>query len=97
MAIWPRRFRGLFFTRDERALTRSGTLVDLVEFDFPAQRIAMNAQEAGSAGLIAVGAVQSPADESLFELVDRLVKQNATIYHLANQGIELISHDGTLR
>jgi hypothetical protein len=72
-------------------------LFELVEFDFAAQGIAMNAQQAGGAGLIALGSVQGLADKSFLEFIDGFVKQDAMIHHLADQSFKLISHDGTLR
>ena len=71
--------------------------IELVLIDFAAQRIAVNAQNFGRAGLVAVGAVQNAFDKSFLEFADRFVKKNPPLYHLTDKAFQLVFHDGTLR
>ena len=73
------------------------TVIELVEVDLAAERIAVNAEQARGARLVAVGAVQHALDELLLKFVDRFVKQNSSLHHLAHQRFQLIFHDRTLR
>lgn len=58
-------------------------MLQLIRHKLPAQRIAVNAQQMRRARLIPADAVQHPLDESLFELPDGLIEQNAAFHHLA--------------
>jgi len=60
-------------------------VVELVFRHFSAERVAVDAEEFGRAGLIAVGAVEDALDETLFEFTDRLVEQDAALDHLQYQ------------
>src|SRR5712692_2011048 len=71
--------------------------IELVLVDLTAQRIAVDAENFGGAGLVAVCAVQDVFDKTLFKFADRLVKQNTALYHLIDEPFQLIFHDGTLR
>jgi hypothetical protein len=59
-------------------------VVQLVKTDFAAQRIAMYAQQARSARLISIGAIEHALDEFFFKLVYSFVKQNASLDHLTH-------------
>ena len=48
--------------------------IELVLIDLAAQGIAVNAKNSGSAGLVAIGAVQDALDKTLFEFADGFVK-----------------------
>src|SRR4029077_6078242 len=71
----------------ERVLSRSAAVprpvVQSVFVQFAAQSVAVNAQHAGSAGLIAVGAVQHAFDEFFLELAHRYFEKDATLNHHA--------------
>jgi hypothetical protein len=71
--------------------------IEFVLPDLAAQGIAVNAENFGGAGLIAVGAVHDALDETLFEFPDGLVKKNAALHHLIDEPFQLIFHDDTLR
>jgi hypothetical protein len=71
--------------------------VQLVLFDFPAECVAVNAQELRGAGLVAVCAVQHALNEPFFELSYRLVEVDSPLYHLIDEPFQLIFHDDTLR
>jgi len=61
-----------------------GAGFEFVLADFAAEGVAVNAQDAGGAGLVAVGAVERLADELLFEFDDGFVEENAPFDHLPN-------------
>jgi hypothetical protein len=70
---------------------------ELVFVDFAAQRVAMNAEDLGGAGLVAVGAIQDTLDETLLEFAYGFIEQDAPVHHLNDKPLELIFHDRTLR
>ncbi|HET7259445.1 MAG TPA: hypothetical protein VFI75_06975 [Candidatus Acidoferrum sp.] len=70
---------------------------ELVLVDFAAQRITVNAENLGSARLVAVRAVEDTLDEALLEFLHGFIEQDAPVYHLGDKSLELIFHDGTLR
>jgi hypothetical protein len=70
---------------------------ELVLVNLAAQRVAMDAEDLRSAGLIAVGPLQDALDKALFEFSDSFIEQNPTLYHLGDQSFQLIFHDRTLR
>src|SRR5713226_4339620 len=70
---------------------------ELVLSDLAAKRVAMNAEHACGAGLIAFGTVQHALDELLFKFRDRLVEHDSAFHHLSDQRFELVFHNGTLR
>lgn len=57
----------------------------------------MDSQQFGCPALIAVGPLQNPLDEPLFELSHGLVKENSAFHHLSHKAFQLISHVRTLR
>ena len=59
-------------------------VIEFVEIDLAAQRIAVNTQQSCCARLIAVGAVKHAFDELFFELVDSLAEKNSSVYHDAD-------------
>ena len=71
--------------------------IKLVLIDLAAERIAVNAEDFGSARLVAVGPIQNALDEALLEFADGFVKHNPTFHHLIDEPFQLIFHDGTLR
>jgi len=71
--------------------------IELVNVDFAAKGVAMNAQNFGGARLISVGPVQHTLDEAFFELANGLIEKNSPFNHLYDEPFQLIFHDGTLR
>jgi hypothetical protein len=71
--------------------------IELVFINFAAQRVSVDAENFGGAGLVAVGAIQNALDETLFEFANRLIKKNSAFYHLIDEPFQLIFHDRTLR
>jgi hypothetical protein len=71
--------------------------IELIFVDFAAQGVPVNAKNLGSAGLVAVGAVQDALDKTLFEFADGLIKKNSAFHHLIDEPFQLIFHDRTLR
>src|SRR5690348_1564243 len=71
--------------------------IQLVLFDLPAQRVAVNAQKLRSLRLVAFGAVQHALNEPLFELLDGLLEVDSPLHHLIDEPFQLIFHDVTLR
>jgi len=71
--------------------------IEFVLTNLAAQGIAMNAENFGCLGLVAVGAVQNTLDEALLELADGFVEQNPPLDHLIDEPFQLVFHDGTLR
>jgi hypothetical protein len=69
----------------------------LVKINLAAQRVAMNAQQPGSARLIAVRPIQNPLDKFLFKFIHCFIEMDPTLDHQANQRFELILHRSTLR
>jgi hypothetical protein len=67
-------------------------MIQFVFGHFAAQGVAVDAEQFGGAGLIAVRALQDAFDEALFELADGFIEQNAAFDHLHYQTFELISH-----
>lgn len=71
--------------------------VQLVLFDFPAQRIAVNPEDLRRFRLVALGAIQHALDKPLFELPHSFVEKNPPLHHLIDEPFQLIFHDVTLR
>jgi len=71
--------------------------IELVLADLAAQGIAVNAENSGGAGLVAIGTVQDALDEALLEFADGFVKKYSPLHHLIDKPFQLIFHDGTLR
>jgi hypothetical protein len=72
-------------------------VIELVDVHLAAERVAVDAEESGSAGLVAVGAFESALDEFLLEFRYGLLEEDAALDHHCNQGFQLISHSSTLR
>jgi hypothetical protein len=70
-------------------------MVEFVFGNFPAQGVAVNAQNFRRARLIAVGAFKDALDETFFEFGDSLIEKDAALDHQGYQAFQLISH-GTL-
>lgn len=68
-----------------------------VFLDLAAERVAVNAQKASGARLVARRMVHGAFDEAPFEFRECLIEQNSTIHHLANERFQLILHDAFLR
>jgi len=60
-------------------------VVESVLADLPAQGVAVNAQHLSGAALIAVSAFQGTFDKALFKFAHGFIKQNSTVYHLADK------------
>lgn len=73
------------------------TVFEFVFLDLAAKRVAVNAEKAGSAGLVARRMVHGAFDEAPFEFCKRLTKQNSAIHHLPDERFQLILHDDFLR
>jgi hypothetical protein len=72
-------------------------MIQLELADFPAEGIAVDAEQLGGAALIAFGALKGALDEALLEFVKGFVQQNAVFDHLSHEGFDLVFHGGTLR
>ena len=59
-------------------------MVEFVLGHFTAEGIAVNAENGGGAGLVAVGAIEDALNEAFFKFADRLVEKDATLDHLQN-------------
>ena len=66
--------------------------VQFVQGDFSAQGIPMHPEHFGSFALVAFGLAQSELDEFLFKGTDSFVEENSFLYHLGNQGFQLLFH-----
>ena len=71
--------------------------IELVLANLAAQSVAVYSQNFGSAGLVAVRAIEHAFDEAFFEFPDSFVEQNSTLHHLIDEPFQLVFHDGTLR
>jgi hypothetical protein len=80
-----------------RLARAAAAVVELVLGHFPAEGVAVNAEDFGGAGLISVGAFQDTFDKAFFKFAHGLVKENAPFDHLHDQTFQLISHVRTLR
>lgn len=69
----------------------------LVFADLAAERIAVNAQDARGARLIASRLVDGALDEAPLEFSHSFLEQNPAIHHLPYQGFQLISQVSILR
>jgi hypothetical protein len=69
----------------------------LVDFNLAAKRVAVDSEDFGCAGLVAIRPLQRPANKFLFEFVDRFVQKYAALEQLAEQGLELVFHSHLLR
>jgi len=63
----------------------AATMVELVFDHLAAKRVAMNAEEFGGAGLIAIGAVEDAFDEAFFKFTNGLIEEDAALDHLQYQ------------
>jgi hypothetical protein len=70
----------------------TAAVIEFVLGHFAAQGVAVDAEQFGGAGLIAVGALQNAFDEALFKLAHGFIEQNSAFHHLQDQTFELISH-----
>jgi len=69
--------------------------VDLVQGNLAAERIPMQAENFRGGTLITFGLLQSQLYEFLFELSDCFFEINFSFDHLANQLVQLLSHEST--
>jgi hypothetical protein len=72
-------------------------MIQLIEIDFAAERIAVNTKQPGGARLIAVETVQHALDKFLFKFIDRFIEMDPSLHHQANQRFQLLLHRSTLR
>jgi hypothetical protein len=72
-------------------------VIELVEADLAAKRIAVNPEQARGARLVAARSIQHTLDEFLLEFVYGFLEMNSALHHLADQGFQLILHCRTLR
>src|ERR1700742_1117970 len=66
------------------ALVAVTVVIQLILFNFSAQRIAMDTQLFRGARLIPMGGVEYFLDEAFFKFADGLVKQNPVVYHFSH-------------
>ena len=57
-------------------------MIELVLGHFAAQGVAVNAEDLGSTGLVAIGAVENASDKAFFKFTDGLTEEDATFDHL---------------
>lgn len=79
---------------------RLAAATDVIEFvglDLAAEGVAMNAEEFGGAGLIAISALECALDEFFFEFGDGFLEKDAPFDHHPDERLQLIFHDSTLR
>jgi hypothetical protein len=57
----------------------------------------VNSEQSCGARLVATRPVQDAFEELLFEFVDGFIKLDATLHHLADEGLQLIFQGCTLR
>ncbi len=72
-------------------------MIELVQINLAAQRIAVNSKQARGARLVPMETVQHALDKFLFKFVDRFVEMDPSIHHQANQRFQLLPHRITLR
>ena len=72
-------------------------MIELIEIDLAAERIAVNSEKASGARLVAVETVQHALDKFLFKFVDRFIEMDSALHHQANQRFQLLLHRSTLR
>ena len=72
-------------------------VIELVQFDLAAQRVAVNSQQARGAGLVAVEPLQHALDKFLFKFIYRFVEVNSPLDHHSYQRLQLLLHRSTLR
>jgi len=72
-------------------------VIQLIQIDLPAKRIAVNSKQARGARLIAVETLQHPFDEFLFKLVHGFIELDSPLHHQAHQRFQLVLHLSTLR
>src|SRR3970282_1165159 len=77
------------------ALAPVGVAVELVELDLAAQGVAVQAKDAGGAGLVAPVGLEHLPDEALLELGEGFVKQDPALHQLVHQGVQLVFHLST--
>jgi hypothetical protein len=72
-------------------------MIQLIEVDLAAERIAVNPQQPSGARLVAVETVQYALDKFLFKFIHRFIEMDSTLHHQANQRFQLLLHRSTLR
>lgn len=71
--------------------------VELVLFEFAAERIAVNPQSARGAALIAFHVIHYALNETALEFPERFLEQDATFHHLPDKNFQLVFHNCILR
>ncbi len=72
-------------------------MIELIEIDLAAERIAVNSKQPRGAGLVAVETLQHSFDKFLFKFIDRFFEMDSALHHLDNQRFQLLLHRSTLR
>src|SRR5208337_1100706 len=94
-AVW---LASEFASREKVGLAAApAAVIQLVFRHLAAQGVAVNPQDFGGTGLVAVGALEHALDETLLKLAYSLVKQDSALHHLHHKPFQLISHVRTLR
>ena len=75
-----------------RPFTPDLTPVQIVLNNFSAERIAMNAEDLGRFGLIALRFAEGGLNELLFEFSDSFFQEDSLFDHFRYQLIQLLSH-----
>ena len=69
-----------------------GPMIELVEPNLAAERVAVNSEQTCCAGLVAPRPIQDTFDEFLFEFIDGFVELYPAFHHLPDQRFQLIFH-----
>jgi hypothetical protein len=72
-------------------------MIELVQTDLAAERIAVNSEQARGTRLIAMKPLQHALDKFFFKFVDRFIEMDSALHHQANQRFQLLLHSSTLR
>lgn len=72
-------------------------VVELIHADLAAECVAVNSEDFGGAGLVAVEAFEDPPDEFFFEFGYGFFEQDTALDHHAYERFQLLFHARTLR
>jgi len=72
-------------------------MIESIEIDLAAERIAVDSKQPRGSRLIAVKTVQHALDKLLFKFVDCFIEMDPSVHHQANQRFQLLLHRSTLR
>jgi hypothetical protein len=78
-------------------IAAAADVVKFVDVDLAAKGVAVDAEDFGGAGLVAVESLKHALDEFLLEFSDGFFEENAALNHHTHEGFQLIFHSRTLR